>query len=298
MLLKKLSAQEVKNGSATGIIYCPYTDRDIKLAQANKEHIVPLSLGGSNQFVLLVDRLANSQLGSRIDGEIANDFLMLFKRQKFAARGHSKKLPVPLVRNAKDLNAGRQVQVTFGEKLKIWDAKDKKYVPVQGQSLQVSLQMKMDIYMQFLAKAALTAGYFVYGDLFRQSVRHSDLRTMMRGPIGLTEVELRAVKTKVFGRFGDDLTGSNKVEFDLQKLLCSSVRGSCIVFVPGKGCLGIYGGLLGEYLGMLNVPADTSSFPLIGDHDLGHAIFLIDGVLKRSSYRSRMQQLHEAINRD
>jgi hypothetical protein len=49
--------------------------------------------------------------------------------------------------------------------------------------------------MKFVAKVALSAGYFVYGDLFRRNVKHSDFRAIMNfdisNPIGYEGVEAR-----------------------------------------------------------------------------------------------------------
>jgi hypothetical protein len=276
-------------------IYCPYSDREVSFSETTTEHIIPLSLGGSDRFTIPVHKHANSQLGSQIDGKLADDFLILFQREKFRARGHSGQYPTPLVRKAKDAVTERPLQVTLGKELKIWDSIDRKYVPLNGQSLELSLTMKIDIPLQFVAKTALSAGYFVYGDLFKRHVRHQDLRVIMKGPNGLSETEIRNVKTKLFDRFQTGLYGSNKAEFELQKTLCEAVRGSCVAFIPGKNCLGVFVGVLGHYLGMVNIPADTKSFPRIDDHDLGHTIFLIDGVMKRRSYRARLQELYSAL---
>lgn len=279
-------------------IYCPYSDEEIPIEESSKEHIVPLSMGGSNQFVIPVSKNLNSTLGSKIDGELANDFLVLFQREKFEAKGHSNRMPAPVVKKAKDADTGRPIQVTFGKQLRIWDAKDRKDIPLCGQKMEVSLQMKIDTPIQFVAKTALAAGYFVYGDLFRKNVRHQDLRLIMNGPHGLTEDEVRSVRTKVFDRFHDTLEESSKEEYDFQRFISESVRGSCVVFMPGKGCLGMFVGILGHYIGMVNVPANTDEFPRFDDHDLGHTIFLIDGVMKRRSYRSRVQEIHDHLTKN
>jgi hypothetical protein len=66
-----------------------------------------------------------------------------------------------------------------------------------------------------------------------------------------------------------------------------------LVFTPGPANLGIFGGVLGAYLGMLNVPADTTDFPRTGDHDLGHALVVTKGKkVYRGSYRTLVQSLY------
>jgi hypothetical protein len=42
---------------------------------------------------------------------------------------------------------------------------------------------------------------------------------------------------------------------------------------------------LSTYMGMLNVPADVSDFPIDGDHDLGHAVIVSNDKVLRWSYR-------------
>ena len=57
------------------MIYCPYTDRNLSEWETSAEHIIPLSLGGTNGLELPVEPALNAQLGSEIDGALANEFL-------------------------------------------------------------------------------------------------------------------------------------------------------------------------------------------------------------------------------
>jgi len=75
------------------MIYCPYTNKDISESETTSEHIIPLSLGGINGFEIPVCKIFNSNVGSKIDGALANDFLILMKRNELDVRGHSKKSP-------------------------------------------------------------------------------------------------------------------------------------------------------------------------------------------------------------
>ena len=43
------------------LIYCPYTDREVPKHQANREHIIPLALGGVDGFEIAVDSKFNFQ---------------------------------------------------------------------------------------------------------------------------------------------------------------------------------------------------------------------------------------------
>ena len=46
-----------------------------------------------NGFTIPVSKDFNSRVGSEIDGMLANDFLVMGKRDKHGAKGHSKKYP-------------------------------------------------------------------------------------------------------------------------------------------------------------------------------------------------------------
>jgi hypothetical protein len=72
-------------------MYCIYTDKEISHKEATKEHVIPLSLGGSDEFVISVDRNTNAEIGSKIDGALANDVGMQFLRKAHDLRGHSNK---------------------------------------------------------------------------------------------------------------------------------------------------------------------------------------------------------------
>jgi hypothetical protein len=67
-------------------MYCIYTNREISEQDSNCEHIIPLSLGGSNEFVIPVSTKFNSELGSKVDGELSNCFTMMFRRRARVGR--------------------------------------------------------------------------------------------------------------------------------------------------------------------------------------------------------------------
>ena len=57
-------------------MYCIYTDRDVAEADGNQDHIIPLSLGGSDDFTVWADERFNSRMGSTVDGAIHKDFFI------------------------------------------------------------------------------------------------------------------------------------------------------------------------------------------------------------------------------
>ncbi|MFC0383012.1 hypothetical protein [Chromohalobacter israelensis] len=166
------------------LIYCPYTDREIEPSLSNSEHIIPLSLGGSNSFVLPVNAEFNSDAGSDIDGELANDLLVLFRRRHFDARGHSKKKPKILSKHSKMDSGSRPVQVEFAgeEGIKVYDPVQKRTLgeeEIAGQQFTSRFTISRYGRLKFAAKVALAGGYFVFGDWFRSNVEHHELRALM-----------------------------------------------------------------------------------------------------------------------
>ena len=160
-----------KDDATASTVYCPYTDRDMPLSETSPEHIMPLALGGLNGFTIPVSREFNSRVGSAIDGALANDFLVMSKRDKHGAQGHTGKHPQYVIPNGKNVETGEPLHVTMGQVhgLRLWDPKLRKDVTGQGQKVSIGFQVDLDVTHRFVAKVALSAGYLVYGDHFRKS---------------------------------------------------------------------------------------------------------------------------------
>ncbi len=60
----------------------------------SREHIIPLSLGGSNQFTVHdVSREANNIAGKKIDDEVSSHLIFLMLRNRFGLSGHRGTVP-------------------------------------------------------------------------------------------------------------------------------------------------------------------------------------------------------------
>ena len=258
------------------LIYCPYTDQAIPESQSSPEHIVPLSLGGVNGLEIPVDAEFNSQVGSKLDGALANEFLFALKRTKFDARGHSGKKPVALIRTATYGDDSRPAQAQFHSKrgMRVWDSRDREFkerVP----RFEITVSIDIDLPVRFVAKVALAAGYFVYGDLFRQHVDHRQLRDVMntdlrkldltRSPedLGLGHLTLRV------DSYLHEVIEESDVGSAFRRAFCSSAGTSVVMLIPGDNCFKVSVSILGQYVGMVNVPAETEKFPNYGDYELG-----------------------------
>jgi hypothetical protein len=103
------------------------------------------------------------------------------KRNRFDVRGHSGKEPVVVDKHATNVD-GLPLQVELSQRsgLKVWSPRHGEYVADErAANLNLKFAMNIDTAMKFVAKVALSAGYFVYGELFRNNVKHSDFRAIM-----------------------------------------------------------------------------------------------------------------------
>ena len=254
-------------------IYCPYTDRDIPISESTPEHIIPLALGGLNTFTLPVSANFNSQVGSEIDGALANDFLVKGQRDKHGARGHSGKHPEYVVRNASDAVTGETLQVTLGQRrgLRIWSPREMRDVTGRAQKIKIAFSMDMDVELRFVAKAALSAGYFFHGNRFRHQVKHRDLRMIMNHRPNEMGEALTTIEARYDQRFREPETDNDRIR---RAIVTGFGARSVVALIPDSHSLSVVVGILGNYLGTLNVPADTRGVPNADDFRWGHFIVL------------------------
>lgn len=298
-VLQRIALKSRDGGRATigmhgNLVYCPYTDREIPRSKASPEHVIPLALGGHDDLVIPVDARANSSLGSAIDGAMANEFFVARRRVKYDVRGHSRRKPSVVLKQVQDSTTHRPLQVRWGKRFEVYDVVEQRYRP-EAMEIGISISLDLDIRLRFLAKAFLAGGYLTYGDLFRSSVDHGEARLLMRGPGRLADSELASMRTRIFEWFNTDLSPEQGEEFGVQQGICSTVKGSLLVFVPSRKYLRVFGGILGEYLGMLNVPADTANFPRSDDHDLGHAMVVSNGHVLHWPYRRLLGRMLQEL---
>lgn len=271
-------------------IYCPYVDRDIPVDDSNPEHIIPLSLGGLNSFTLPVSKDFNSRVGSEIDGALANDFLVMAERDKHGVKGHSGKHPQYVIRNASNADTGEPLQVTLGQTrgLRLWSPLEKRDVTGRGQKVNVQFKLDLDVEARFIAKVALSAGYFFYGDQFRHHVKHEDFRTIMNYRPNEMGDLLGTIEARYDHRFREPETDNDKI---LRAMAAGFAPRSMVALMPNSNSLSVMVGILGRYLGMLNVPAETSGFPNSGEYRWGQFIVLAKPLPIRDSIWKLLQTM-------
>lgn len=269
-------------------IYCPYTDRDIPVDDSNPEHIIPLSLGGLNSFTLPVSQDFNSRVGSEIDGALANDFLVMAERDKHRVKGHSGKHPEYVIRNASNADTGEPLRVTLGQRngLRLWSPREQRDVTGRGQKVNIQFKLDLDVEARFIAKVALSAGYFFYGDQFRHHVKHEDFRTIMNYRPNEMGDLLETVEAKYDHRFREPETHNDTI---LRAMAARFAPRSMVALIPNSNSLSVMVGILGHYLGMLNVPAETREFPNSAEFRMGHLIVLDKPLAIRDSVWKLLQ---------
>lgn len=250
-------------------------------------------MGGVNGFEIAVHTKVNSDIGSSIDAAVAEDFLVKTKRNRFDVRGHSRKEPVFVVKEATNAD-GLPLQVALNQRsgLQVWSPRDREYLTdKRASSLELKFEVNIYTAMRFVAKVALSAGYFTYGDLFRRNVRHSDFRKIMNfqrsDPGGHEGVEARV----------DDRFRESTVE-DAQifRALCkASEPHSIVAFAHSNDRFGIFVGILGEYIGTICVPAAMEAFPKDGKHEMGHVIQLQRPGFTRVSMKRALESFLKAV---
>lgn len=279
------------------MIYCPYTDKELPEHDTSMEHILPLALGGTNGFEILVSKELNSKLGSEIDGKLANDFLVMNRRNKLNIKGHSKKRPVFKAKKAQDGDSGYPLQISldeFDSNINVWDPISSRILEKSEHPsvLQFQTHLDIDIDLQFVAKTVLSAGYFMYGEVFRSNVEHEELRYMMSNPLSKMGPEQYSIETTADGRFSTD---KNR-KLEIFRACCTGLKYSSIVgIIPSPKSLSIFVGVLGYYIGMVNVPANTKNFPNQGPYNWGHVVYVQNNKLIRSSFSTLLKTVPLAI---
>ena len=281
------------------MIYCPYTNRKLNESEISPEHIIPLSLGGNNNFTVPVSKIFNSDIGSKIDGALANDFFVLSRRSQLDVRGHSRKRPKLVLKKSRDSNTGEPLQILLDKQsgLKIWSPKTKEYF-TGGTKFESSISINPNSSIRFTAKVALSAGYYIYGDLFRNNVEHEEIRFIMNHDVFGADENTKIQAMKIRTLIDDRLYRERNTGIVIYQEICSAFDNSSILgFEPCEGDMMIFFvGILGSYIGFLNIPTHTSSFPIEGHHDLGHIIILKNNDVIRMSFRNACKILAKQLS--
>ena len=243
-------------------------------------------------------------VGSQLDGALANEFFVALRRTEYDARGHNDKEPVATSKRAIYGKDDRLAQVHLHRKhgIKVWDVRDRKFKE-DFDTLEFNTLLNIYLPVRFTAKVALAAGYFAYGVLFREHVDNRQLRDVMNTDpakldLSRTPVELGLDHlTLTVDDYLDEAPTNPDSPILCIRKFCSLVRGSVVVLTPGRNYLRIGLGILGQYLAMITVPANTESFPNAGEYAWGHVLAVVDNKLRRCSWMDVLRQWADAAKK-
>lgn len=253
----------------------------------NPEHIIPLALGGCNGFCIQVDKEKNSMLGSKIDGKFSNDFLISSLRRHKNLKGHSGKEPTTKLVKTKIQGSDKPVQLNFiGKKSHFYDPVKRRVLDkeeTQGITFQSQIKFDLDIRMRFTAKVLLAAGYYLFGDTFKEHADHGSLRKLMNYKISETKETIKDLPVGIM----DDLHIIEDRDKGLKaifELMCNAINGACVIFfICTENIIGTVG-IGGKYIATINFKAQTEYFPKDDHFRQGHILGIQENQLKRSSF--------------
>lgn len=268
-------------------VYCIYSDKLVPYLQTNMEHIIPLSLGGSNKFTLRIDRTINSKLGSNVDGRLVKDYVISSRRRHRDLRGHSKSVPKTSLKKSFIVNTNEPIQINFeGKSGHFYDPIKKKILENKEiVGLQIKSTIKIDPYARplFVAKTILASGYFIYKDLFKDHADHNSLRKLMNYDPKVTDEPLDNTIEFIDPLFGKEIKSPSIPS--MLKTICEEIDSSCVIFLYYQDTIIGTVGIAGTYLGSIRFKADITQFPNSGKYEHGHIIGIQNGELKSNSVR-------------
>lgn len=278
-------------------MYCIYTDTDVPDDAGNLDHIIPLSLGGRDQFTVWSNKDFNSRIGGAVDGAMANDSLLQIVRSRSPVRGHSSNQKSPTWKNARI--SGRPGQMVWTpDGMKLWDARERRHVENEGDTpIPVTAQIHLDMFTatRFAAKVALGGAYFIYGDAIRKAVDCDVLRKLiaLNPEAARGDKHLLSSGIHVCDRMHPD---SQNGEGAVHRAFCEFTNRSVFIAVPHVDGITLSCGLLGTFIGTIILPGDGSNLHNDTDqHDLGHAIILGPGSIERMSYRELAAKFYRVV---
>lgn len=278
-------------------MYCVYTNTDVLGSHGNWDHVIPLSLGGTNQFVVWADASYNSVVGSVVDGPVTKDLLIAPSLMVAGVKGHSKKPAVPRWRKA--TIDGRPAQATLTtEGFKIWDAKAGRELDdteISGTELTLSFSIGAFTALRFLAKVALGGGYFVYGDSIREAIDCDALRKIIMLDVEAAKQDRKLLTSgvQVCDRFHEDSQPGGAGY--LYRVACEGLNRSIFITQPFQNGVAFHVGITGTFLGTIFLPGDTSRLPAEGEHEHGHVVLLAPGSMERYSLLEVLTDLRKTL---
>jgi len=269
-------------------MYCIYSGSNIN-DLSSIQHIIPLSLGGVDDFIINISQEKNSYLGSKVEGPLINEFTMKLKQMHFNTIGQSGSKTVMKLKA--QINE-QPVSVKWSkEKIDVFDPIKKEHLNGTG-AIKIKTQINLYTRIRFLAKIALETGYFLFDETF---INHADCDTL-RNVIFCNDFSNQNFDIRFYDNL-HPINEADKVMHSLNKLLIECMDGSSIILGFAEDRIIISVGILGDYLGTINFSANVERFPIYDDYfRLGHVLLCRDNNLYRDSYFHTIYEFSKKLN--
>lgn len=276
-------------------IWCPYAGTDVTSSLATEDHIVPLSMNGSNQLVVPASHV-NCSIGSDIEGKVAREFSIGLARAFNDVRGQKRKAPHFEVKQASAAATGENLRVVFGDKrgkiMRVYNPRTQQDVK---QPEQLSITVEMDVFSirlnhaRMLAKVALGLGYVEFGQKFRDHFDHDELRQILH-TTSIDQFRENEGNVRVDLPLLERVGGQQQLA--VLEELCRSVEpASCIAITPGPDCIAFTLGVIGKYFGTIWCPCDVDSVWPDSEDELGKFILLRERRLTKMGMLQALERL-------
>jgi hypothetical protein len=271
-------------------IWCPYSGQYCRLSDSTEEHIIPLALGGNNNFTVGVNREINHRLGTDLDGKLIKHPLVASARKHYGLLGHSNKSPdVEWQVKYKGLRATLDLS---GNTLSVSAYRSKNeyginisQCPDTGGRFISEFNFDLNLILSFGCKLALGTSYFLFGDVFREYGYHNEIRALMNSVSSMKDLKFCIANNGGKGFWALSWPRSlltNKLFPPFFDALCAQENRHLIFTLHGNSelilCISMFSGFFRWYF---NVAADACKFPIGDDFELG-AVIEID--LNHKSY--------------
>ena len=240
------------------IMYCIYSGKEITPEEATVEHIIPLSLGGNDQFTIYVEKKSNSDVGSKIDGKFSQDLLIGLSQLPYDNRGHSKKPKEVRMRGIMD-NAHPVTWTLSKRGGRIFDHITNEVVQ-RSAKLKLTSKIDLTIRFRFVCKVALATGFYLFGEDF---VKYTDCDSLRKGML-CDDLENQRLDL----RFHDYLhkpKEQDAVQQETAEMLLKYLETSAVIFSFAEGRCIVFVSINGKYIGMVNFAADIEKLPIQDD---------------------------------
>jgi len=263
--------------------YCIYTNTFTSENEGSWDHIIPISLGGCNQFTTWASKTFNSEFGSKIESKLLKDIIVPLAVRNAGIKGRNGSGTSPRWRSY----IGSELVITeLGQhEIKHWSPKTRQYLPnthTEGVVFTTSFDINIENELKFLCKVCLGGAYRIYGDLIKNEPWVEQLRCIInQNKISATNPKLNGIR--INWRFHDN-TGDINPEGAFDKILFEYTNRSVFAIVPTLNSLICSIGICGHYLGSIIIETNTDIYPNAMDYESdisGNVMLLKPGLFQK-----------------